>query len=76
MTDWLVVVQVAPSLMLVVAAGLFVRTFLSLSGRPLGFQTGPVLVVGIDASTALPDPAARIPVYERTRDAVANETLF
>jgi putative ABC transport system permease protein len=69
-TDWLVVVQVALSLVLVVAAGLFVRTFLSLSGRRLGFQTGHVLVVGIDASRALADPAGRIPVYERTRDAV------
>jgi putative ABC transport system permease protein len=70
MTDWLVVAQVAMSLVLVVAAGLFVRTFLSLSGRPLGFQTGHVLVVSIDATRALADPAGRLPVYERTRDAV------
>src|SRR5712691_2011812 len=70
MTDWLVVAQVAMSLVLVVAAGLFVRTFLSLSGRPLGFQPGQVLVISIDAGRALADPAGRIPVYERTRDAV------
>ena len=70
MTDWLVVVQVALSLVLVVAAGLFVRTFLLLTERPLGFEAGPVLVVGIDIGRATIDPAERVPLYDRARDAV------
>jgi hypothetical protein len=38
MTDALVVVQVVLSLVLVIAAGLFVRTFMMLKQRPLGFS--------------------------------------
>ena len=70
LNDWLVVAQVAMSLVLVVAAGLFVRTFVSLSQRPLGFQPGQVLVVSIDAGRALADPAGRVLLYQRTLDAV------
>jgi len=69
-TDWLVVVQVALSLVLVVAAGLFVRTFLSLAERPLGFEPGQVLVVSIDVSRAIADPAGRATLYEHAREAV------
>ena len=70
MTDWLVMVQVALSLVLVVAAGLFVRTFMTLRQRPLGFSTAHVLLVTIDASRAIVDPADRMPLYERSREAV------
>jgi len=66
----LVVAQVALSLLLVVAAGLFVRTFASLATRPLGFERDRVLVVNVNAHSASIDPAARLTLYERARDAV------
>ena len=66
----LVVAQVALSLLLVVAAGLFVRTFASLATRPLGFERDRVLVVNVNAHSASIDPAARLTLYEHARDAV------
>jgi predicted permease len=45
----LIVVQVALSLALVVAAGLFIRTFQSLNQVALGVQVDPLLVVRLDA---------------------------
>jgi putative ABC transport system permease protein len=70
LASWLVVAQVALSVILVVAAGLFVRTFASLTMRQLGFQPGPVLIVTMDAQRADVDPAERVPMYEGARDAV------
>jgi putative ABC transport system permease protein len=55
----LVVLQVALSLVLLVTAGLFLRTFTSLANAPLGFESGPILVANIQA------PPARISVSER-----------
>jgi putative ABC transport system permease protein len=65
----LVVAQVALSLMLVVAAGLFVRTFASLAARPLGFQSDRVLIVSVNAHSAAIDPSQRQTLYERARQA-------
>ena len=48
----LIVLQVALSLVLVVAAGLFTRTFSSLAGRPLGFDSGSILVASIEIPSA------------------------
>jgi predicted permease len=45
----LVVIQVALSLVLVVAAGLFVRTFAALTTLDLGFDTTSVMVVSVSA---------------------------
>lgn len=69
-TDWLVVVQVALSVVLVVAAGLFIRSFASLTSRELGLQPDQVLVATIDPERALVEPAQRVPLYERARAAV------
>jgi predicted permease len=66
----LVVAQVALSLVLVVAAGLFVRTFSSLATRSLGFDRDGVLVVTISTPGTMVDSAQRVPVYERVREAV------
>jgi putative ABC transport system permease protein len=63
----LVVVQIALSLLLVVAAGLFVRTFTSLAGRSLGFDRDPVLVVGVNAQRSETLPENRAAFYERLR---------
>jgi putative ABC transport system permease protein len=69
-TSGLVVVQVALSVLLVVAAGLFARTFALLDSVHLGFDADRVLVVDVDALRANVEPAQRIPLYERVRDAV------
>jgi putative ABC transport system permease protein len=67
----LVVAQIALSLVLVVAAGLFVRTFARLASVPLGFDNSQVLVVNVSAAQARIDPAARLDLYQRLVDAVA-----
>jgi putative ABC transport system permease protein len=67
----LVIVQVALSVTLVVAAGLFVRSFIWLTTRPLGFSAAPVMVVTIDGQRAVPNPEMRLGVYQQTRDVAA-----
>ncbi len=68
--DGLLVAQVALSLVLVFAAGLFVRTFVSLNQRPLGFEPARVLIVNLDAHRTSNTAADRLGLYERTREAV------
>lgn len=65
----LVVGQVAVSLVLVVAAGLFARTFSSLMARDLGFDRDAVLVAQLDLRTSATDASDRGPLYERLADA-------
>jgi predicted permease len=67
----LVVAQVALSLVLVVAAGLFVRTFASLANLDLGFEREPVLVVNVNARSLAIEPDQRPALYERAREAAA-----
>jgi predicted permease len=69
--DALVVAQVALSLALVVAAGLFVGTFSALATRNVGFDRGPLLVVDVDANDAGVQPAESPEVVERMRQAAA-----
>ena len=68
--DGLVVAQVAVSLILVVAAGLFVRTFSSLATRKLGFERDRTLLIDVDARRVTVDPAQRVPMYDRVLEAV------
>ena len=65
----LVILQVALSLALVVAAALFVRSFERLTHVPLGFDPDRVLVVNVDTQRALMDPADRPRLFERIVDA-------
>ena len=67
---WLIAAQVALSLVLVVAAGLFVRTFASLRGRPFGFDADRIVVVTVDAHRLSNGLPARIAQYDRVRAAV------
>jgi putative ABC transport system permease protein len=67
----LVVVQVAVSLTLVVAAGLFVRTFHGLATTPLGFSSGNLVIVNIDASRSNVAQHALPELYQRIADATA-----
>ena len=66
----LVVVQIAVSLVLVVAAGLFLRTFASLNQLPLGFVPEPLLVVELNLQ-ASGGPEQRGARVERLREAAA-----
>jgi predicted permease len=65
----LVVVQVALSLVLVVAGGLFVRTFTGLVRLDPGFVRDPLLVVAVDG-TRVPQ-SARPSLFEQVREAAS-----
>jgi len=65
----LLVAQVALSLVLVVAAGLFVRTFQKLGEVPLGFDSDRVLVVRVNASRSTVDSTNPSGSYVRLLEA-------
>ncbi|HUE89728.1 MAG TPA: ABC transporter permease [Vicinamibacterales bacterium] len=67
----LVVAQIAVSLVLVVAAGLFLRTFASLNQLPLGFVAEPLLVAELNLQASGRPPEERSARVERLRDAAA-----
>jgi putative ABC transport system permease protein len=67
----LIVAQIAVSLVLVVAAGLFLRTFTSLNQLPLGFVPEPLLVMELNLQASGGPPEERGPRVERLRDAAA-----
>jgi predicted permease len=67
----LVVAQIAVSFVLVIAAGLFLRTFASLSQLPLGFEPEPLVVVHTNLVASGIPPEERGARLERLRDAAA-----
>src|SRR6185295_16185494 len=67
----LVVAQLAVSFVLVIAAGLFLRTFSSLSQLPLGFAPEPLVVVQLNLRAAGIPLEERGAHVERLRDAAA-----
>jgi putative ABC transport system permease protein len=66
----LVIGQVALSLVLIVAAGLFMRTFASLSSVRLGFDPEPILVVDMNVKRSAVAQEDRPQLFERIRQAV------
>ncbi len=66
----LIVLQVALSVVLVVGAGLFLRTFSSLMTVPLGFEPERVLMAAVNAADARVPPSQRLLMFQRVRDAV------
>jgi predicted permease len=70
MASGLVLVQVALSLVLLIGAGLFLRSFSGLTQVPLGFERGRVLLAMIDARRADLPPPARLAAYERIHQRV------
>jgi len=66
----LLVAQVALSLVLVVAAGLFVRTFQKLGEVPLGFDSDRVLVVSVNSSRSTVEATDRSSFYTRLVETV------
>ena len=65
-----VIAQVTLSFVLLVAAGLFVQTFREIATRPLGFQPEQVTIVTLDSGRTGIAAEARLPEFERARDAV------
>jgi hypothetical protein len=72
-TRWpaaLVSVQVALSLVLVAAAGIFVRTSMELAGRNIGSARDRVLLVNVTAPMTRYTLETLVPVYERVLDRI------
>jgi putative ABC transport system permease protein len=67
----LVVVQIALSLVLVVGAGLFMRTFASLASMNLGFDRDPILLVELDVQRSRVPQERRADLYARLGEAAA-----
>jgi predicted permease len=67
----LVVAQIAISFVLVIAAGLFLRTFASLSQLPLGFLPEPLVAIHMNLLASGIPPEERGARVERLRDAAA-----
>ncbi len=67
----LVVVQIALSLVLVVGAGLFLRTFAKLATIDLGFDRDPVLLVKLDTQRSHVTDEQRAELYQRLATAAA-----
>jgi predicted permease len=66
-----VVAQIALSLVLLVVAGLLVRTFERLAKVPLGFDADRVLVINVDTARAHVDAKTRDAYFDRLVSAVA-----
>jgi putative ABC transport system permease protein len=66
----LVVVQVALSLVLLVGAGLFIRTFVTLTHQNLGFDPDGLLILGVDVQRTGVLPEDRPALYGRIEAAV------
>jgi putative ABC transport system permease protein len=69
--DLLVIAQIALSLVLVMGAALFVRSFASLVYRDLGFDRDRVLTAVVDSRQRSVSPGERLALYENVRRAVA-----
>ncbi len=71
--SWLVAAQIALSLVLIVGAGLFLRTFSTLADVRLGFEPDPLMIVSAAAkrSAAVKETSGRTELFERLRAAAA-----
>ena len=67
----LVVVQIALSILLVAAAGLFLRSLNSLTHAPLGFTPEPLIVADLDLQMSSVNPEGRQELLQRMSDAVS-----
>ena len=61
----LVILQVMVSIVLVLIAGLFIRTFERLAQTPLGFEKERVLIVTVDTGAMAVTPTGRAEFYQR-----------
>src|SRR5207244_12841468 len=72
LSSGLVITQVALSLVIVVAAGLFVRTFENLATLPLGFDSDRVLLVNVNVARTRVGALDRVPFFDRLANDAAN----
>jgi putative ABC transport system permease protein len=72
LSNGLVVAQVAVSVVIVVAAGLFMRTFVKLATQPVGFQSDRVLLVNINVARTQVKAADRVAFVQRLAAEVAS----
>jgi putative ABC transport system permease protein len=70
MAHGLVVVQVALCVVLLVGAGLFIRTFTALANRDLGFDREPILIVDVSALRTTIGETERLSAYGQLRERV------
>jgi predicted permease len=70
MARTLISVQIAASLMLLVVAGLFVRTLYNYSRVDVGFDPSNMMVFQIDAGSSSGNPASVFDLYERLAGAI------
>ena len=72
MGNALVVGQVTLSLVLLVAAGLFLRTFASLATLDVGFDRNRVLAVRMETTNSQVQPTERLELIRRIRETVSS----
>jgi len=70
----LVALQVALSFVLVFGSILFVRTLVSLTTQPVGFDASHVLLASVDVRRTGVDADGRLPMFNRIRETVAATT--
>jgi putative ABC transport system permease protein len=74
-TSWLsnaiLVTQLAVAIVLLAAAGVFVRTLNRLASVPLGFDPTDVTVISVNVTRPQGDLTARLPLYDRIVEAIA-----
>lgn len=70
MAHGLVVAQVALCVVLLVGAGLFIRTFTALANRDLGFDRDSILIVDVSALRTTLGASERLSAYGQLRDRV------
>ncbi len=70
-TGVLIVVQMALSIVLLAAAGMFARTLNRLANVPLGFDPNGLVVMTVNPPRSVPDIAERIRLDERVLEAIA-----
>ena len=67
----LVIFQIALSAILLIGAGLFVRTLVNLSKRPLGFRADHILLFQLNPSRARYTSAQMLTLYQQTEEKLA-----
>jgi putative ABC transport system permease protein len=69
---WIVAAQVALALVLLVASGLFLRSFVKLSTLDIGFDRSNVLIVHADLHTAKVPPDRWLETYQQIEDRLSS----
>lgn len=71
LSQGLLVFQIAVAVIVVTASALLVRTFMTLSARPLGFAADRVVLVSIETSRVEAADARRLQLFQQLADRVA-----